>query len=1017
MAIPKAARVGTVLLVLLLLAPVTAAGSEPAEDREDRGSTWTWDDYHTWDMLEPEMRNLTRTYSSIAVMYDLGVMYPHGDGSPRTTWEGRNFWAIKVSDNPHLNETGEPRLLYVGLHHGRERMTVEFMMYFLTNVLEGYGTNATLTDIVDNRELWFFPVLNPDGYVKNEQTDWRKNMRDNGDGTFGVDPNRNYGYEWGYDDIGSDPNPGSETYRGPYPFSEPCTQIMRDFALDKGFVGAISFHTWQDVILYPIAYKRAHADHYAIMRELARRMAEHNGYEYGDVLDGILYTVNGGWDDFMYFNASTLCFTFEMNSREDGRFWPPPELILPTCQENYEPAIILARYADDYYKMWEGGIDAVVVDPRGEPQANVTVHVGLLGDDALDFVTGPDGRFSFHAPPDIFYQVSVEKEGYSSWSGGVQVRWPDRMTPINITITDVIPPSIVHVEASHQGHRGTEFGIGQTVRIDVWEEQNETGLDGWITIESFHPRYALKRKPLTHDDHKGSYFYIWETAGLDDGDEYTVTTEMADIDGNRDKDGVQVGQPDLRLTLRDITPPTVPANLSVTAPEDGGTLVLTWEANTDDTQVYTLHRRRDDVGDWALLINLTVGETTFTDQGLENGRTYWYRLMAWDDVMLPSGWSEPASGTPRDLVPPGLVSGFSITAPPDGGRLVLSWQKSTDDTAVYIVYKSDGIDLRELVVLPRDVTELEEVDLENGLQYMYRISARDASGNEGPLSPPMTGRPQDTTSPSLPQPDQLPELTNLSEHQVSGTAEAGATVVVVVNQEEAGQFEVLPDGTFTGTITMGNGVNRVTFKCYDLSLNPSGATEAQVVHVDLNAPRVTSSEPSDGQFKVPVDQTLVLYVSEALLDGSVDVRLVYASTGVKVGSSFQYSGVSKSITVYSSSELEKGTEYRLVAEGMDAAGNHLEDGMLVFTTVPKPLDEPTISSTMLALVIAVVLAAIVMALLLVRRSRGEDGEGDPGPHQGWGSQTPPENDHDEVGSYARDEEPYEGYHEGGRREY
>ncbi|MBK6995998.1 MAG: hypothetical protein IPH31_14140 [Lewinellaceae bacterium] len=64
---------------------------------------------------------------------------------------------------------------------------------------------------------------------------WRKNLRDNGDGTFGVDLNRNYGYFWGNDDNGSSPNPNSQTYRGPEPFSEPETRTMRDFVQAHDF--------------------------------------------------------------------------------------------------------------------------------------------------------------------------------------------------------------------------------------------------------------------------------------------------------------------------------------------------------------------------------------------------------------------------------------------------------------------------------------------------------------------------------------------------------------------------------------------------------------------------------------------------------------------------------------------------------------------------------------------------------------------------------------------------------------
>jgi murein tripeptide amidase MpaA len=97
-------------------------------------------------------------------------------------------------------------------------------MYYMWYLLENYGTDPEATYLVDNREMYFVPCFNPDGYEYNRQTDpngggmWRKNRRNNG-GSYGVDLNRNFGYMWGYDDLGSSPIPSSETYRGPSAFS------------------------------------------------------------------------------------------------------------------------------------------------------------------------------------------------------------------------------------------------------------------------------------------------------------------------------------------------------------------------------------------------------------------------------------------------------------------------------------------------------------------------------------------------------------------------------------------------------------------------------------------------------------------------------------------------------------------------------------------------------------------------------------------------------------------------------
>jgi murein tripeptide amidase MpaA len=173
-----------------------------------------------------------------------------------TSIEGRDLWAIKVSDNPGTDEV-EPEVFYTGIHHAREPISAEVLLHTIDHLTDNYGSDPTVTDIMDGRELWFLPVMNPDGYVYNETTDpedggmWRKNRRNNGNGTYGVDPNRNYGYNWGYDDVGSSPFTFHEGYRGTGPFSEPENQAVRDFTEGREFAIAMNYHSYGNLLLYP----------------------------------------------------------------------------------------------------------------------------------------------------------------------------------------------------------------------------------------------------------------------------------------------------------------------------------------------------------------------------------------------------------------------------------------------------------------------------------------------------------------------------------------------------------------------------------------------------------------------------------------------------------------------------------------------------------------------------------------------------------------------------------------------
>lgn len=270
--------------------------------------------------------------------------------------EGRDLWAVRISDNPDVDEE-EPEALYTALHHAREPQSMATVLYFMYYLLERYGTDDEVTDLVDTVEFYFVPVLNPDGYVFNESTNpdgggfWRKNRRDNGDGSFGVDLNRNYGYLWGLDDIGSSPNPFSQTYRGSDPFSEPEIAALRDFTEDHTFRTALNYHSRGEEYLYPWGYESGtYTDDDDLFFFTSAEMAADNDYAYGTGAD-VLYAVNGSSDDWMYGEQATkpkiLAWTPEVCNRTTDGFWPPIDRIIPIAQENIPANLIVARLARD----------------------------------------------------------------------------------------------------------------------------------------------------------------------------------------------------------------------------------------------------------------------------------------------------------------------------------------------------------------------------------------------------------------------------------------------------------------------------------------------------------------------------------------------------------------------------------------------------------------------------------------------------------------------------------------------
>ncbi len=273
------------------------------------------------------------------------------------TYEGRDMWAFKVSDNPNLDED-EPEVLYDAAIHAREVITPLVLIHFINHMVDNYGTDPVITDIVDNREMWFILVCNPDGYYYNEVTDpngggmWRKNRRPNGDGSYGVDLNRNFGYQWGYDDEGSDTDPYSETYRGASAFSEPEAQNLRDFALSHEFVISNCYHSHSNLILWPWGYDKIVSEDEDIFTVLGDSMATWNNYDPGPIW--ILYVVNGGTIDWLYgedvLKPKTFALSFEVGSSSDN-FWPPSNRIQPLVEENLGPNIYMAQIAGHIYTL------------------------------------------------------------------------------------------------------------------------------------------------------------------------------------------------------------------------------------------------------------------------------------------------------------------------------------------------------------------------------------------------------------------------------------------------------------------------------------------------------------------------------------------------------------------------------------------------------------------------------------------------------------------------------------------
>lgn len=321
------------------------------------------------------------TYAEAILELDsMYMLYPNlitQKTSIGTSHEGRTIWMVKVSDNPNVSEN-EPQVMFDGLIHAREAITVEVAIYYLWYLLENYGTDPEVTYLLDNREIFIVPVFNPDGYEYNRQTNpngggmWRKNRRNNG-GSYGVDLNRNFGYMWGYDNTGSSGTPSSETYRGPSAFSEPEPQSIRNFVNGQQIRTHINMHSYSNVIIYPWGYINALTPDSSTYKEFASQMSSYNGYPYGNSTQTLGSPSNGTMRDWMYGDQTEkgkiFSYVFEIGSYSDN-FWPPQYRILPLIQENIKPLLFNTWVAGEY-------IDVESYDFIGDPLPNNTLDMAI----------------------------------------------------------------------------------------------------------------------------------------------------------------------------------------------------------------------------------------------------------------------------------------------------------------------------------------------------------------------------------------------------------------------------------------------------------------------------------------------------------------------------------------------------------------------------------------------------------------------------------------------------------------
>ena len=417
--------------------------------------------------------------------------------------EGRDIWAFKVSDNPNEDED-EPEVLYTALTHSREPLGMMNLMYFVQLLLEEYDEDSELNYLINNREIWFIPVVNPDGYVYNELIEpngggmHRKNRLDtncgNGDNR-GVDLNRNYGYGWGSDDTGSSPNPCSATYRGESEFSEPETQAVRDFIIEHQFKNVLHYHSYWNTYIHPWGDGSLPDEpDLTTLTEIGQEMARYNGFTVGTGFATIGYGVNGDAVDWTYGDQDIISYVPEVGSTSQG-FWPPESDVVDLCLDQVHSNKIFAFVSGSDIIMHSYELSHDDMIPGETVELDVVIQNRGLSDSEADIDININALNEF---------ISLDTDSYTM--SEMDARDSDDFS-ISIDIADNAPIGstsgvIISMECDNSFDRvdTIEFVIGlrQMIFFDGFEnELTNWMLDGeWgLTSDAATGEFALTDSP------------------------------------------------------------------------------------------------------------------------------------------------------------------------------------------------------------------------------------------------------------------------------------------------------------------------------------------------------------------------------------------------------------------------------------------------------------------------------------------------------------------------------------------
>ncbi len=303
--------------------------------------------------------------------------------------------ALKISDNVNVDEN-EAEIMFDGGIHGDEVGGSQNMIYFARDLCLAYGTDAYITGLVNNREIWIYYCVNP--YGRDNMTRTNSNN---------VDINRDYGYVWG--------NEGGS----PEPFSQPETRALRDCQYSNQFVSYTNYHSGIEIVSYPWSYRYSPTPDNMHIEALAEVYVDNSGYTslpYGQGSQ-VMYLIQGSTKDFNYGCLGSVAWSMEISLDKQPAG--------PNIQYYYDinkPAMLALIEHAGY------GIEGTVTDAVTGFPISASVWVG---NNYPTFTDGTAGDYHKYLVPGT-YDLRFTANGYQP-----KVVYEVDVNSMQSTITDV----------------------------------------------------------------------------------------------------------------------------------------------------------------------------------------------------------------------------------------------------------------------------------------------------------------------------------------------------------------------------------------------------------------------------------------------------------------------------------------------------------------------------------------------------------------------------------------------------